>query len=126
MLLDRAPFAAPAVALWSRIEAGAGQGLVAAHAVTTLFYLLRKDRGLAFARRALPDLLSVFEVAGVDGPVVQRALALGWTDFEDAVTAACALSARATALVTRDPTGFRDCPIAVVDPRAALALLPGR
>jgi hypothetical protein len=69
------------------------------------------------------DLVSVFRVAAVDQMVIRRAADLDWPDFEDAVSAACAASAKCDAIVTRDPAGFVGATLPVVDPAAALALL---
>jgi predicted nucleic acid-binding protein len=123
VILDRAPAADVAAALWAAIERGQGQGMVPAHGVTTIFYLLEKARGAAFAREGIERLTRVFNVAPVDDGVVRRALALAWSDFEDAVCAAAAEASGCDALVTRDPDGYPNAPVPVVDPAAALSWL---
>jgi hypothetical protein len=75
------------------------------------------------ARRTTGALLDVFGVAPVDAAVLQSALTLGWSDFEDAVTAASARRAKCHALVTRDARGFRRSPVRVLSPSAATAWL---
>jgi hypothetical protein len=50
-----------------------------------------------------------------------RALGLGWPDFEDAVCAAAAEASGCQAIVTRDPDGFPDSPVPVVDAAGALS-----
>jgi len=69
--------------------------------------------------------VATFGVAAVDVAVIQRALALGWTDFEDAVTAAAAEAARCDAVVTRDPKGFAGSTLPVMSAETAVALLAG-
>jgi predicted nucleic acid-binding protein len=123
VLLDRTPHAEMAAQLWGTVERGEVEGLIPAHGFTTVFYLASKHRDAKFAREVVGDLVRVFGVAPVDEAVVQRALALGWPDFEDAVCAAAAESAGCGLLVTRDPSGFPDAPVPVVDPATALALL---
>ncbi|MCA1563196.1 MAG: hypothetical protein LC804_24070 [Acidobacteria bacterium] len=59
-------------------------------------------------------LIRVFNVAAVDDAVVRPALALDWPDFEDAVCAAAAEASGCDALVTRDPDGYPDAPLAVM------------
>jgi predicted nucleic acid-binding protein len=125
VILDRRPDADAAAALWSAIESGQGRGLIPAHGITTIFYLLEKARGGVFARKGVERLISVFGVAPVNEAVVRRALAFAWADFEDAVCAAAAESSGCEAIVTRDPRGFPDAPLPVVDPIAALSWLKG-
>jgi predicted nucleic acid-binding protein len=123
VILDRPPDADVAAALWAAIERGKGGGFVPAHGVTTIFYLLEKARGGPFAREGGQRLIRVFNVAPVNEDVVRRALALAWADFEDAVCAAAAEASGCDALVTRDPDGYPDAPLPVIDPAAALSWL---
>lgn len=123
VILDRPPDAHAAAALWAAIERGQGLGMIPAHGVTTIFYLLEKARATTFARQGVERLIGVFRVAAVDDSVVRRALALAWPDFEDAVCAAAAEASGCDALVTRDPTGYPGAPLPVIDPAAALSWL---
>jgi len=125
-ILDRPPHATAAAQLWSLAEAREIEALVPAHGVTTLFYLLARARGPAAARRAVERIVATFGIAAVDEAVVRRALALTWTDFEDSVCAGAAEASACEALVTRDPSGFPESPIPVLDPPTALALLSGK
>ena len=130
-VLERQPHAEAAARIWTAVETRRASGLVPAHGVTTLFYLFARARGGAVARRGVGHLLTVFGVAAVNQGVLQRALTLGWADFEDAVCAAAAEGAGCDLIVTRDAAGFRSSPVDAVDPAAALALLdresgPGR
>ena len=95
--------------------------VIPAHGVTTIFYLLEKARGAAFARDGVERLVSVFGVAAVDDRVIRRALIFGWPDFEDAVCAAAAEASGCEAIVTRDPDGYPNPPIPAIDPAAALS-----
>lgn len=126
VILDRSPGAEAASALWAAIETGQSVGVIPAHGVTTVFYLLEKARNTAFARDGVERLLTVFGVAAIDEKVVRRALALGWPDFEDAVCAAAAEASGCQAIVTRDPDGYPNCPLPVIDAAAALAWLMRR
>lgn len=123
VLLDRKPYAKASAAVWAAIETGTSDGLVAAHAVTTIHYLVRKEMGTTKARRVISAMLRVFGVAAVDGAVVQEALQLSFSDFEDAVTAAAARLAGCECIVTRDPKGFRGSPVRSLTPEAVVPLL---
>jgi predicted nucleic acid-binding protein len=123
VLLDRQPHAEASAALWARVEMAISEGMVAAHAVTTIHYLVRKEKGNIKARRIVSAILRVFGVAAVDGAVVQEALQLPFSDFEDAVTAAAARVAGCECIVTRDPKGFRGSPVRALTPEAVTPLL---
>ena len=125
VILDRGSGADAASALWAAIETGHGRGVIPAHGLTTIFYLLEKARDAAFARDGVERLVSVFGVAAVDDAVVRRALVLGWPDFEDAVCAAAAEASACEAIVTRDPDGYPNSPVPVIDPAAALSWILG-
>lgn len=123
VLLDRAPFADASSDVWAVVERGEAEGLLSAHAITTLHYLNAKAVGGRMARETTDALLSVFQVAGVDDAVLNAALSLNWTDFEDAVTATAAKRAKCEALVTRDPGDFKGSAVRVLTPSEALAWL---
>jgi predicted nucleic acid-binding protein len=123
VLLDRQPHAEASAAAWAAVEAGASEGMLAAHAVTTIHYLVRKELGNIKAKRIVSAILKVFGVAPVDGAVVQEALQLPISDFEDAVTAAAARLAGCECIVTRDPKWFRGSPVRSLTPEAVAPLL---
>jgi len=123
VLLDRRPHAEASAAAWAAVETGIAEGLLAAHAVTTIHYLVRKEMGAAKAMRTLSSIMRVFSVAVVDRAVVQEALQLSCSDFEDAVTAAAARLAGCDYIVTRDPKGFRGSPVRSLTPEGFVPLL---
>jgi predicted nucleic acid-binding protein len=126
VLLERKPFAEASAAVWAAIETGRVEGLLSAHAVTTIHYLVRKEKGVAGTKRTLSEILRVFGVATVDGAVIQEALQLPCPDFEDAVTAAAARGAGCASVVTRDPKGFRGSLVQALTPEMAVALMSTR
>lgn len=128
VLLDRHPHVEAAARVWAAIDAKRIAGLVPSHAMTTIHYLVGRERGPREARRVVERLLAVFQVVPVTEQVLRDALALPFADFEDAVCAACAASAGCDALVTRDARGFRKSPVPILSPAAAaatIALLAG-
>jgi predicted nucleic acid-binding protein len=126
VLLDRHPHAADSAAVWAAIESGGAKGLLAAHAVSVLHYLIRKEQGDVKARHAMQSILRVFGVAAMDKAVIQGALGMAGPDFEDSVTAAAAAAAGCDWIVTRDPKGFRGSAVRVLTPKAAALLMTAR
>lgn len=126
VVLGRKPHAEAGEALWETIEGHDAEGYLAAHAVTTFYYMLRKQRDHVQAKHAVHSLLSVFKVATVDGAAVHEALQMPGSDFEDCVTAAAAHRSGCAFIVTRDARGFRGSPVEAVTPEAAIAILRRR
>jgi predicted nucleic acid-binding protein len=111
--------------VWAAIETGRVRGMLAAHSVTTLYYLLSKHLDRQRAEASLRDVLQVFSVAKVDETVIQSALALGWEDFEDAVQMAAAAEAGAAYLITRNVKDFGGGPLPALTPGELMADLLG-
>jgi predicted nucleic acid-binding protein len=124
-LQSREPFSDDAVRVLACAESGALSGLLAAHTLTTLFYLMARYGSPAAARVQIGDLLSILDVAAVDQTVIQAALALPAGDFEDCVQMAAARRAGADFVVTRDRAGFAAGPVPALTPAELLALLRG-
>jgi hypothetical protein len=84
--------------------------------MTDIYYVVRGQAGLAFARRAVSMCLRSFEICSVDRDVLEMASALPGSDFGDNLQIACAIRDGLGAIVTRDPSGFRDAPLLVLWP----------
>jgi predicted nucleic acid-binding protein len=69
------------------------------------------------------QVLAVFQVASVHESVIREALALSFTDFEDAVIVAAARAANCDRIVTRDPREFRKSPVKALTTEAAVVWL---
>jgi len=123
VLAEREPFVEDSQAVLQLVEAGIVEGVLAAHSVTTLHYLLSKHLSRGRARKTLEDLLHILRVEAVDEDRVRHALAMNWTDFEDAVQAACAEKAEADYLVTRDKKGFKRSVVRSITPAELVAIV---
>lgn len=104
-------------------ETGKIQGWLAAHSITTLFYLFSKSHSPDQARVTLTSLLQFLQIAPVNQVVIEQALNLPYRDFEDAVQMAAALHIRADYLLTRKEKDFQPSPLPVVQPAELLAVL---
>ncbi|MFV1989026.1 MAG: PIN domain-containing protein [Gemmatimonadota bacterium] len=124
VLADREPFADESAAVLAQVEAGNLEGLLAAHTITTLHFLLARHLGKSRTRKVLTDLLHLVDIVPVDEDRIRHALSANWSDFEDAVQAACAEKAEATYLVTRNKRDFKKSAVTPVTPAELLALLP--
>jgi len=107
----------------SLLESDKFDGIVAAHSITTLYYLCEKELGRDQANKALMGLLNLVSVAPLDQETILKAVALGWGDFEDAIQMLSAVDADADYLVTRNTGDFKASPVPVVSPSELLAIL---
>ncbi len=120
VMLDRDPFAEPASRLMSLVESGKISGLLGATTVTTIRYLATKVMGPVKAQNQITDLMMLFEIAAVNRSVIEDALVVKFSDFEDAVLYQAARHAGVEAVVTRDLKGFKQSKIPVYNPEEML------
>lgn len=110
MLLDilaqRQPFVVASARALNTVMQNQVQGYVSGHAVTNIFYILRRQVGNEVARELLAKLLQHLQVANVTDEVIRQALNSPIKDFEDAVTSAAALTAGLEIIVTRNTPDF--------------------
>ncbi len=116
VLQKREPFFESSRQLLSAAETGVIHGFVAAHSITTLFYLIKKDKTVADARAIITSLLQFLEVVPVQQNTIEQALNLDFRDFEDAVQMISAVQAKMDYLVTRNTKDYQPEMLPVFDP----------
>ena len=125
VLEKREPHFLDSVKIWTAVDKGDIDGCLAAHSLTTLFYIMRKRVGSKQATKLLAHTLNIFSVAPVDEKVIRQALLLDWHDFEDAVQLCAAAQVGVDYLITRNVKDFKGGSIPVMMPAAFGALLSG-
>ena len=125
VLAERKLCFADSAAVLSFLESDDVEGFVAAHTMTTLYFLIEKALDGRKARTALLDLLKLVRVAPVDQSLLLKALSLAWDDFEDAVQGACAVEIGADYFITRNAADFAGLSIPVQSPAEFLSMLKG-
>jgi hypothetical protein len=123
VLQKRKDFYAYSAQLLAFAETGVIQGWMAAHSVTTLFYLIAKDKSPEQAHVTLTSLLQFLKIAPVDQNTIEQALNLPYRDFEDAVQMISTLQVQADYLVTRNIRDYQPAPMQVIQPVELLAVL---
>lgn len=106
ILAQRQPFIVASARALNTVMQNQVQGYVSGHAVTNIFYILRRQVGNEVARELLAKLLQHLQVASVTDEVIRQALNSSIKDFEDAVTSAAALTAGLEIIVTRNTPDF--------------------
>jgi len=123
VLQNRQPFYEDSASVVDAVVSGEVVGWLAAHSITTLFYVISRTRNRETAVQSVTGLLEYFTVAKVDDTVIREALGLGWKDFEDAVQMASAGAEGVDYLITRNIRDFQSGPVPVIQPAAFLTLL---
>ena len=123
VLLAREPFLKPAVDIFCLVEESRIDAFICATTVTTIDYLLIKSLPASNARSALRRLISLFEIATVNRPVIERALESKIQDFEDAVLDEAGQMAGVDFVITRNTKDFTGSALKVFDPNEFLAQL---
>ena len=123
VLQKRQPFYDMSVRLLAAAETGKLEGWLAAHRITTLFYLVAKAQSTQQAKVVITELLQFLSVAQVDQTTLERALILPYADFEDAVQMMAAVQSWMNYLVTRNPQDYKEGPLTVIQPAELLSLL---
>lgn len=119
-LLDRAPFADAAAALWQANDDGRIEAYVSAITPVNVFYIARKLKGLETARQLVESLLLACRVCTPDRDALLSALTLPVGDFEDAVQVVSAQVEALDAMVTRDPDDYKGVKFPVFSPESLL------
>jgi len=121
VLLNRAPWAAEASALWEAHDAGRLQGYVTATTLTNIFYIARRAAGLEKAQAAVRLCLQTFELCPVDRVTLERAAQFSGPDFEDNLQIACAEISGLAIIVTRNLPDYAHSGIRPVTPATLLS-----
>ncbi len=106
ILAQRQPFVIASAQALNTVMKKQVQGFVSGHAVTNIFYILRRQIGSEAARRLIENLLQHIQIASITNQVIHQALQSPIKDFEDAVTSAAAMAAGLEIIVTRNKVDF--------------------
>lgn len=123
VLAQRQPFVIASAQALDTVTQKRVQGYVSGHAVTNIFYVLRRQIGNQSARGLLTKILQHIQVASVTDEVIRQALPSPITDFEDAVTSAVANAAGLEVIVTRNTSDIVASSVCAMTPQDFLTRL---
>jgi predicted nucleic acid-binding protein len=116
VLQKREPFYQVSAQAMSLSENGIVEGFISAHSVTTLVYLITKDKSPETARMMLTSLLQFLKVSKEDQATIEQSLNLSFEEFEDAMQLIAAPQSNLDYVVTRNPRDFPLSSIPVLQP----------
>ena len=122
-LLEREPFFEDAREIVVSCAEGKIKGCIAAHSISNMFFILRKDYSAKERREILANLCSIFDVEGIDKAKLLSGLANeDFLDFEDCLQMECAKSFGANYIVTRNVADYSASDVKAIEPKDYLKL----
>lgn len=122
-VLGRKDHLAYAEEIFEQLDKGRIDIFVATITPINVFYTTRKEKDNIAAMDAVEFLLTAVQICTTNKTVLQDALGLGFSDYEDAVQCASAIAEDLDAIVTRNTKDFKNSPITVHSPAEFLAVL---
>ena len=122
-LLTREPFYGDTEKIIHGCVDGKAKGCIAAHSISNMFFILRKDYSAEERREVLSSLCSIFDVEGIDKAKLLSGLQNEeFSDFEDCLQMECAKAYKADYIVTRNISDYKTSEIKAVLPKDYLEL----
>ena len=113
----REPFYLSAEKIFNACAENRIKGCIAAHSVSNLFFILRKQFTVEERKGLLKMLCTIFEVVGINKETIMAALDdNGFDDIEDCIQEKCALTVHADYIVSRNIKDFMNSQVRSLDP----------
>ena len=94
---------------------------IAAHSLTNIFYILRKDCSAEERQQIVFNLCALCNVGSISSERIEKAVSSGYTaDLEDALQIQCAVDSGCDYFVTRDFEFFENSPVKTVLPHSLI------
>lgn len=122
-ILMREPYSEDAKKVILSCTDGDTKGCIAAHSISNMFFILRKDY-TSKERRELPSAIcKIFDVEGIDKAKLLEGLSNEeFTDFEDCLQMECAKAYGAEYIVTRNVADYKKSEVKAILPKDYLKL----
>lgn len=100
----------------SLIAEAVHEGVISAHAVATLFYLIKKHADAITARESIEWILASYSIAPCNADLLRAAHGRTARDFEDAVVIESAARSGCDCILTRNTRDFTASPVKALAP----------
>ena len=122
----REPFHEAARRVMEESMFGDLEGYIAAHSLTDLFYILRKDFDIAKRKSLLMFLCEKLQVIPENVEMIKAALKReDWKDLEDGLQMQCAKEKELDYIITRNIRDFEKSPVPVLIPEKLMEMYRG-
>ena len=121
VLLSSPEFVKDSSMIWKLCETEQAKGYLSTLTYVNMMYVMRKQLTPDQIEDVFRKLNLIFEFADFSPAVLERAVAMKWKDFEDAVQSASAESVHADYIVTRNLKDFMKSKVIAFTPAELLA-----
>jgi predicted nucleic acid-binding protein len=121
VLLDRKPFVRDSSLIWKLCETDQAKGYISTLTFANMMYIMRKELSAEKIEEVFRKLKLIFEIADFSTSVLEKAVEMKWTDFEDAVQSATAEQIHADYINTRNVRDFTKSKVMAFSPSELLA-----
>lgn len=98
-------------------------GVISAMTIPNIVYIMRKELDAQRTKEIIDKLLLVFTIADLNSDDIKKALAMNFTDFEDALQSACAARIKANYIITRNIKDFTGSCVTAIKPAELMDIL---
>ena len=123
LLGERDPFYEVAAKIASLADKGKILIYVSALTYSTVYYLLARFENKDLVKEKIRKFKVIAETSDLTGKIIDKALASGFPDFEDALQYYCAVDKDCRMIITRNGKDFKDSDIPVLSPDEYLTRL---
>lgn len=114
-LLGRELYADSAIRVLKLCNTGKIKGYVAAHSITNIFYIARKQLTLDELKEIIKNLMGMLTVVSINADNIRKAMELmEFADIEDAIQTQCAIDVSADYILTRNEKDFKASKIDII------------
>ena len=122
VFLKREPFYEDSLNVMNMCLSKKIKGVIAAHSITNLWYVLRKTCSDEQRREIVLTLIDSFEISSIDKDKIKAGiLRKDFKDFEDCLQDECAKSFNSDYIITRDKDDFVNSVVPVLLPTEFVA-----
>ena len=126
VLQRRQPHYPASANVMGMVESRSLSGVCPAHALTTVYYLVRKLSTKQDADTAMDWVLDHFQIGNLDMAGWREARSLPMDDFEDAAVATTAKATQSDFIITRDVGDLAGSPVPAITPADFLGQFPAK
>ena len=116
VLQKREPHYENSSIIWKLCETKQANGFLSALTFANIVYVLKKELSPEKIEETLSLLSLIFTFTSLDVSDMEKAAAMKWNDFEDAIQTQTAIRVNADFIITRNVKDFTDSPVPACTP----------